>query len=380
MNHTKRPPRRIFLKFITAITIAVYLLAVAGWYISPIAWWPLGFASIAFAYLWLALLLLAVWWWFKKQRLIPSVCFALMVTGFQPAKATFSIGWDKDYMAEKAPATLRVMQWNCKGLPGNVIGWQSNKAERKAVETFILQYKPDIICMEDFAEHTGRILESNFAFLKDTLGFPYKIFAESSIMIHEYGKTKTGTVIFSKYPFIRSGILPFENRDLAEYIVWADVLLQGKPVRLATTHFKSMNLFGYNTYDPDKLPYYHKSDSSIIMSKNIITKIKFFQAEHTLQAQQLNTFLDTCSVPVVLCIDMNTVPAGFNSRKAKGKLKDGFIGSKTGMGNTYNFLLPNLRIDYLLHHPALEARQWKHFTNGFFDHDHLMADFTWKIE
>jgi endonuclease/exonuclease/phosphatase family metal-dependent hydrolase len=141
-----------------------------------------------------------------------------------------------------------------------------------------------------------------------------------------------------------------------------------------------MNLFAYKSYENKAVPYYLVQDSSIVKSKNIISKIKYYQAEHTIQAKQLRAFLDTCSFPVILCSDLNTVPANHIYQKVRGNLKDGFIGSKTGMGNTYNFLLPNLRIDYLLHHPALEARQWKHFANGFFDHDHLMADFSWKTK
>lgn len=378
MNQKNRRPRLIFLKFITAITIALYLPAVAGWYISPVVWWPLGLASIAFAYLWMALPVLAAWWWLKKQRKIPVVCIVLMVAGFQPATSTFSLGMDKEYKAEKEPGSLRVMQWNCMELPGNHIGWKKNKDERKAIETFVLKYNPDIICMEDFAEHIGDKLESNDAFLEDSLGYPFRIFAASSTMIHVFGKSIVGTVIYSKKPFIRSGVLPFANRRHPESMVWADLLMDGKPVRVITTHFRSMNLFAGKAYENKKLPYYLQQDSSIIMSKNIFSKIKYYQSEHAMQAGQLRAFMDTCQVPVILCTDMNSVPASFTYKVAKGNLQDGFSGSKTGLGNTYNFLLPNLRIDYLLHHPLLEARQWKHFTNGFFDHDHLMADFTWK--
>jgi endonuclease/exonuclease/phosphatase family metal-dependent hydrolase len=284
----------------------------------------------------------------------------------------------KDYAEEKQPGALRVMQWNCKELPGNHIGWKKNKDERKAIETFVLKYRPDVICMEDFAEHIGKKLESNYAFLIDTLGYPYKIFAESSNMNHVFGQTIVGTAIFSKQPFLRSGSLPYTNRPFPEYIVWADVLMDGEPVRLVTTHFRSMNLVSNKSFQEGKFPYYLRHDSTILRNSNPFAKVRFYQAEHAQQAIQLRAFLDTCSVPVILCADMNTVPAGFTYRMAKGNLVDGFTGSKTGMGNTYNFLLPNLRIDYLLHHPAIEARQWKHFTNGFFDHDHLMGDFTRK--
>jgi endonuclease/exonuclease/phosphatase family metal-dependent hydrolase len=380
MNKPRRPKRLIFQKIVTIITITAYLPAIAGWYISSDNWWPLGLASIGFAYLWLILLLIAGWWWHKGQRLIAALCITLMIAGFQPAKATFSIGWDKDYLAKKDQSALRVMQWNCMELPGNHKGWIYYTEERKALETFVLQYNPDIICIQDFGEHIGVKLQSNFAFLQDTLGYPYKIFAESSNMFRVFGQTIIGTAIFSKQPFLKSGSLPFTNRPFPEYIVWADVLLQGKPVRMVTTHFRSMNLSAPKASEGGKLPYYLQDDTTILKETNPFVKVKFYQSEHVLQAKQLRAFMDSSQVPVVLCSDMNTVPASATYRIAKGNLTDGFIGSKTGLGNTYNFLLPNLRIDYILHHPSLEAKQWKHFSNGFFDHDHLMADLAWKIK
>ncbi len=378
MSRSGRPKRHIFLKIFTVTVVASYLVSVAGYYFSPLQWWPLGVASIAFAYLWAALAVLAAWWRFKKNRVLPILCLALMAAGFQPASVTFSIGWQQDYKAAKESGSLRVMQWNCMELPGNHIGWKKNKEERKAIETFLLKYQPDIICMEDFGEHIGKKLESNFAFIQDTLGYPHKVFGQSSSMDFVFGTSNIGTAIFSKHPFIRSGMLPFTHRQYPEFIVWADILLQDKPVRIVATHFRSMNLFIPETSMKRKLPYYLQQDSNILRSRNIFSNIIYYQAEHETQAKQLRAFTDTCPIPVILCTDMNTVPASYTYRQAKGNLQDGFLGTKTGLGNTYNYLLPNLRIDYLFHHPLLDARQWKHFSDGFFDHDHLMADFSWK--
>lgn len=377
MKQSTRFPKRLLPAFFTAIFSIGYLLAVLGWYFSPLTWWPLNIFSIGFPYLLLVNLLVATWW-LRKNRKIAVAITLLLFTGYAPAYNTFSIGREKPFLPAKKTGQLRVMQWNAMELPGMHKGWQKDKDERKAFETFMHQYNPDVICIQDYADHLGRRLELNEKFLKDTLGYPYRLFAKSSVSIHVFGKTLVGTAIFSKIPFIGTGILPYSKREIPEYILWADILFEGKPLRLVTTHFRSINLFGYKTYQPGKLPYFLQQDSSIVMSTNPFIKIRHYKAEHALQAKEVRSFLDTCRVPVVVCADLNTVPASYIYRQVKGNLTDGFIGSKTGLGATYNYLLPNLRIDYLLNDRKLKSTQWKHFTNGFFDHDHLVADLAWK--
>lgn len=369
--------RNLLLIIITIVTILCYLPAVAGWYFSPLHWWPLGLFSIAFAYVWPVLLLL-LFWWVKKNRWVTGCILLLLIAGWKPAAATFSIGIYKDFEITKKSTTLRVMQWNCMDLAVNYIVHPVQQENRRKVSSFIQLYSPDILCIQDFSEIIGKHHYSNFSFLRDSLGYKYLKFAEHFNSLHKYGKVYQGTLIASKLPFAESGMVPYEGRDFPESIAWADIIFRGEKIRILSTHFRSMNIFSHKDFNRNNLPYYHKEDSAIILSSNILNKIIYFQEEHAVQAQHLRKFLDTTTIPVILGTDMNTVPANYIYKKVKGNLNDGFTGSKTGWGATYNYLLPNLRIDYLLNDDRLAAMQWKHFSSGFFDHDHLMADYEWQ--
>jgi endonuclease/exonuclease/phosphatase family metal-dependent hydrolase len=369
--------RQLLLPLITIASVLCTIPAVAGWYFSPLLWWPLGVCSIAFAYVWPALLLL-LFWWFKKNSWVTGVLLLLLIAGWQPAAATYSLGMNRDFEITKKPSALRVMQWNCMDFAVNYKGHPVQQENRRKISSFIQQYSPDILCIQDFSEIIGKHHYSNFSFLRDSLGYKHLLFAEHSNLIEKYGKVYSGTLIASKLPFVQTGAIPFEGRNLPESITWADILFQGENIRIVSTHFRSMHIFSHKDFNRNSLPYYHLEDSAIILSSNILKKIKFFQHEHAVQAQQLRNFLDTSGAPVILGADMNTVPASYIYKKVKGSLNDGFTGSRTGLGATYNYLLPNLRIDYLLNDGRLAALQWKHFNEGFFDHDHLMADYEWQ--
>jgi endonuclease/exonuclease/phosphatase family metal-dependent hydrolase len=379
MNSTKAIKRQHqFLKFISVIIFVCYLYAVAGWYISPQKCWWLGIASIGFAYLWLATLAIIVFW-FKKNKIISLVFFLLLLAGYAPARATFSLGLSKPFAIAKDEKNIRIMQWNCNGLPGADHTWSLEWDKRYRVKTFIETYQPDVICIQDFANYQSRFIYANLDFLRDTLGYSYIHFVPQTTHILKYGKVTSGILIASKLPFVQKGSVPYTNQDFPEAIVWADILFEEKPLRIVSTHFSSMHIRSHKMLDPKAIGYHLKQDSMIIMDTDFLKKIRYFQQQHTGQVLQLTHFIDTSQAPVVLGADLNTVPANNIYKSINSRLHDGFSGSKTGFGNTYNYMLPNLRIDYLLNNKKLAVSQWKHFDESFSDHDHLMADFEWKL-
>ncbi len=374
----KRPGRRILLTAITLPAVLAYLISVAGWYLSPEVSWILPLFSVGFAYGWLFLFML-LWPWFKTHKRVAYALVLLLLTGAPPAAVTFSVGWQKDFLEKRQNNALRIMQWNSNSLPGYDIGWTNNPHlfKRKAAADFIHRYQPDILCIQDFSDIVDRRMYSNITLMTDTLEYPHAHLAKFGFTLNKYGKVSNYIGIFSKQPPVTKGIHWYSSYAFPEAIVWADFLLNGRLVRVVSTHFQSMHFFSHTQFANVVLPYWQKPDSAIIMNPGILFKLRHFQQRHLLQAKELRRFLDTCSVPVILGADLNTVPANYVYRIVKGELNDGFPGSKTGLGATYNYLAPNLRIDYLLNDKKLTPQVWKHHENGFFDHDHLMADYQW---
>ncbi|MCU0376178.1 MAG: endonuclease/exonuclease/phosphatase family protein, partial [Chitinophagaceae bacterium] len=285
-----------------------------------------------------------------------------------------------NFSASRHSGTLRVMQWNCGTLVGNLINSPEKKQERLDAVQFIAQMQPDIICLQDYADVRGKYTRSNHALLFDTLGYRFTVNDWHFQQLFPYGAVRHGTAIYSKIPLLATGVVPFTNRQYPEAIVWADVLLNQKRVRIITVHFRSMNLNGHNTYKSIPFNQFVHQDSAIIMSRNILNKLIYYQQEHSYQAEMLRGFIDTCRYPVVLAADLNTVPAQHTYRLVRGTLRDDFFGHTAGFGATFNYLAPNIRIDYLMSSRSLRCLQWYHHKEGFFDHDPLLADYDYPAQ
>jgi endonuclease/exonuclease/phosphatase family metal-dependent hydrolase len=92
----------------------------------------------------------------------------------------------------------------------------------------------------------------------------------------------------------------------------------------------------------------------------------------------LQSFLDTSSIPLVLGVDMNSVPSSYVYNVVKGKRKDVFLEAGFGLGKSYFSRLPNLRIDYIFMDEVFTIQQMKMEYLRLSDHLLVLADVTWK--
>lgn len=363
------------------LVVVSLLIASFGWYYPPQIFWPIGVFALGTVYALPVAFFIFIRQVFARRKWKASVWAVLLLVALPPFTASVTLPWaGGNFAVERTTGTLRVMQWNCATIQGTNVNGAEQKAERKGAVEFIQQMQPDIICLQDFSDVRGRHNRSNHDLLNDTLGYRNAVNDWHFQQLFSYGVVRHGTAIYSKLPFVANGVVPFANRQYPEAIVWADVLLNQKRIRIVTVHFRSINLNGHNAYKSIPFNKFVQQDSAIVMSPNILNKLIFYQREHSYQAEVLRSFIDTCSYPVALAADLNTVPAQHTYRLARGTLRDDFLGHTTGLASTYNYLAPNIRIDYLMSSRALRCLQCYHHTNGFFDHDPLLADYVYGAQ
>lgn len=367
-----------FIRLLAWPALVVYAVSLLVYTISPTDWWLMGIIGIGWPYMWLAfgvLLLLLYWFRFRYRKFwLYGWLIGCIVMSNVWALHPFAKNWEP----QQAAGSLRIMQWNCEQLAGIDHGYSPFHPDRFAAVAFIQQAKPDVIVMQDFQNYTSSALRSNLALFRDTLGYPYVHFSPYFSDPRPWGTNEEGVAIFSRKPFVHSGRVQYPNREYAPYIGWVDVQLQGKTLRIAGTHFTSMHL-NLGEMPADTFGFIHQQDTAVLVTGDKIKKLRHFQAYHTIQAQTLRAFLDTCSVPVLLGADLNSVPTSYVYSKVKGPLQDAFLEKGFGWGKTYRKAdLPNLRIDYLLHSPALQVIQLQSPTLLISDHKPLLADFRWQ--
>ena len=79
---------------------------------------------------------------------------------------------------------------------------------------------------------------------------------------------------------------------------------------------------------------------------------------------------------MVVCGDMNDLPASYTYTTIRGNLNDAFVQKGKGFGRTYNEIFPTLRIDHIFYDPsALHIIGYKVPQIRISDHYPLIVNF-----
>lgn len=362
----------LFFKATTILFLLVYIPSCFVYVISPETWWPMGILSIGFPYLWFFLLVLIFTWFFRK-KIISLLLFLLLCPGWLIMKQVFALHLPSHFKITKKQDEVRIMQFNCMGFVGVAPYLTEQTNERYQSVSFIKKYNPDIICLQDFSDFRGEGFYSNIDLLKDTLGYRYSIFNRHYIS-NNLIRSWMGIAIFSKFPITDSGRLFYPGKIHPETILWANIKVAGKEIRVATTHLQSMHLSRNEKSFP--LEQEQWQDSLVINHGSKIEKLRYFQPYHAIQAGYLRAFLDTCTMPLLFTSDLNSVASSYVYHKVKGNLTDGYLANCFGLGRTYDSWQPALRIDYIFCNKAIKTSQAGLFRASFSDHDPVLMDFS----
>jgi endonuclease/exonuclease/phosphatase family metal-dependent hydrolase len=315
-------------------------------------------------------LCLALWWGLCRSRWA-AVVLVVLATGGPVYGHSLRVG-PSYFSVQKPKHTLRIMQWNCMGLPGIEAGSPMHPQAQAAIAALV-RFAPDVICLQDFTNYTARQIPSSVALLTHQLGYRYHYFNAYYTQAQPWGTSHAGSAIFSRFPIVDSGQVAYPQQAFPEGICWATLQVGGnKLVRAVSTHFQSMHLKA--AHESAALPNFYGQDSNLIAHGGPIAKLKHFQGYHLRQATLLRRFLDTCSLPFVLGADLNSVPASPVYASLQGCGQDAFLQAGSGLGGTYRTRLPGIRIDYLFASHGLRIRQFTTYNANFYDHHPLFVD------
>jgi endonuclease/exonuclease/phosphatase family metal-dependent hydrolase len=88
----------------------------------------------------------------------------------------------------------------------------------------------------------------------------------------------------------------------------------------------------------------------------------------------LKGYLDASPHPVIFCGDLADVPNSYAYFQVRGRLQDAFLEKGRGLGRTYGFISPTLRIDYIFADKKFKVKQFAKFRTGYSDHFPILAD------
>jgi endonuclease/exonuclease/phosphatase family metal-dependent hydrolase len=94
----------------------------------------------------------------------------------------------------------------------------------------------------------------------------------------------------------------------------------------------------------------------------------------SMQMEQLKATVDTASIPLVLCADLNDTPASYGYRELRKSLHDDFQSCGKGYASTYLGIIGLMRIDYVMYDDNFKALRRKAIKLKNSDHRPVILD------
>lgn len=281
-----------------------------------------------------------LYWGFQfKKRMILSGLVLLMGITFINKFYKFST---KDYPDNEKDFT--VMSYNVRLL--NVFKWLDRDDVPEIILTFINEKNPDILCIQEYS---------------NSANIDLKVYRHKYILM-EGNQIKTAQAIFSKFPIINQGNIPFPNSN--NNVVFVDIKKGKDIIRVYNMHLQSIKISPDVSEIDENIDAIDQGKSQKLMHR--ISKA-FKQQQQ--QAEFIKEHKKECPYPIIICGDMNNSAFSYVYRNIKGSLNDAFEEAGVGFGATYKFRYYPARIDYIFADDKMTVKKFESFAD-FENSDH----------
>ena len=359
--------KRVFI-ILNILAALAFILSCLAPYLDPQEWWLVSILGLGFIFIFILLLAFIFFWLFFKPKMIVISLVALLF-GLRSISVLFAFNNPDKFDYNKSPSSLRVVTWNV----GRFTEWKRNNNKgsqtRLKMIDLIKEQKADVLCLQEFFHSRDSIYYDNLNHMLKELGFPYYYYAWDNDGYLQW----VGQIIFSRLPIVDSGIIRYPRPTIPESLLYADVVHNKDTVRIFTTHLQSVR---FKKADFENIEKIKKTEGEVVEnSKNIFGKLKWGFIHRSDQAGVVKEFVSRSPHPYILTGDFNDVPNSYTYYTIRGdNLKDAFLESSFGIGRTYSYIAPTLRIDYIFTTKDFSIKQFNRVVKDYGDHYMLVAD------
>ena len=317
-----------FIFLLNSIVAILLLLSYALPFLPPKTFSFLAVLSLAVPFLILVNLVFCIFWMIKikRQFLLSALVLAL---GYSHLSSLYNFSSPNTQVSDHS---ISLMSYNVRLL--NLYNWIEDDEIPEKIKDFINQNSPDLLAVQEYNSSAAK-----------TLNYPF-VFSSGA-------KAKSELVIFSKFPFLETGIIPFPNS--ANSAIYADVLIKSDTLRIYNIHLQSSGI------NPDVQQLDSKTSDRLLRRLS-----KTFETQQD-QAELVVKHLRDSPYKTILSGDFNTTAHSYVYRLLKSDFVDAFEVAGKGFGRTFSFDYFPLRIDFILVDDALNVR-------NFQNHDVLYSD------
>lgn len=238
------------------------------------------------------------------------------LSGLLAAGVSFGLPWGFGSQGSvPSTAGLTVMSYNVRGF--NATRHFEPRDAGEQIVALVKEEDPAVICFQEY----NRTYDRDFEYYRDWFITP----AASG---------KTSQAIYSKYPIVKVGSIPFPGSN--NNAIFADILYQRDTLRIYNVHMQS-----------------YKISSRGFLLRNygldFLMRLNGVAAKHREQAALVRDHMMASPYPSILCGDFNATAYSRPYRIISKGLQDSFREAGSGWGTTYylNQILP-YRIDFIL--------------------------------
>lgn len=344
---------KTLIKWAFVANTVAYICSCLTPYIHPQYFFPLTFFALIFPLLLFSMLFWLLWFVFAKNKKAIWVIFVI-VLGYKNIGSNVGFSINENHLPN-THKKIKLLSWNVR----NFIGHDSLLLQRSVSPlyfNFIKNINADVVCLQDAIDIIDTAKEELTGIFDTQLQqYKFKYFSADIDKIKNGKEEKYGTCILSKYPIAFSNHINYEGKNFTESLGFANINVDGKPIRIYNTHLKSMYI---KIAEEQKNPQYFDyqiEDTNLVFHGTAIEKIKRFDLLHIQQAQLIKKVMDTTTIPFVFCGDLNSTPSSYVYHTLSKNLHDTYLQNKLGLEATYLSKLPFLRIDVVLCSKELQA-------------------------
>jgi len=367
--------RKITKRFFIVLNIILvigFLLACLNNFLDPAEWWFIAVLALAIPFLLVSLILFAVFWLLFRSKWA-FLSLGAILLGFFTIRAVVGINFARGFSQEKEGSSIRVLTWNIHSWDEMFKKRKGNYPNRTKMLDYIRNQHADILCLQEFFESKDPQLYDRTASVLQEMGYPYYFFT------NDYSRFKnlyeSGSAIFSKYPILEKDKIRYRKPDssfMNESLIYADVNTPSGTIRVFTTHLQSNN-FGQKEYEDIRI-IKSADDSLVEATQSLIKKLRRSYSLRSGQVEQAYQAMKASPHPIIFSGDLNDVPGSFTYFRLKGNRKDAFVSAGSGLGRTFRFISPTLRIDYVFVDDRFRVLQTKTEPIDYSDHFPIVTD------
>jgi endonuclease/exonuclease/phosphatase family metal-dependent hydrolase len=359
-----------FLILLNILAGVLFLLSCCNAFLHPDKWWLIALLAFFFPLFLILMLIFLIFWAFVSPRYLVISMICLLI-GWKNIHAFFGFSLSGHDFTKKDSASIRIMTWNVRSWDEFTTKKIGASHHRLPMLELVGKQDADILCFQEFYEPADAA-KSNIRFIQQQLQFPYFFFSKN--FHYHTNKYETGVIIFSKYPIVDSSRAYFKSDIIqkTESLIAADINVNGKIIRVYTTHLQSV-LFKQKDFRNVEIVR-NAEDSILQASRSLAKKLKDALGLRGYQADTVRRKLDASPYPLIICGDFNDVPNSYTYFHIRGNLQDAFNAKNFGIGRTYIYISPTLRIDYIFPSNDFLIVQSMKLKSPYSDHNAVLTD------